>query len=446
MSIATSVQTQEPRGGASTGRVVGMIAEFTDVDAIKAAARKVRDAGYTQWDTHTPFPVHGIDGAMGIQPTKLPVMVFAMGLTGCLVGIGLTWWTNATWHGDYSWVPTFLQGYQYNISGKPAWSFPANIPVIFELTVLFASLTAVFGMFAMNNLPLFHNPIFSVARFARVTNDRFFLSIDATDPKFRTADTQKFLESLHPAHVETYHEQPGTSDLPAAFKWAGIVSICVALIPLSVIFMARNSKSTQPRIHLIQDMDNQEKFKAQSALSVFADGRSNRPRVAGALARGDLHEDSHYWQGLVNGDYATTFPTQNPSIKLTDEFVKRGQQRFNIYCAPCHGFDGRGNGAVAVRAAELGGAWVPPSDLTDDERKTRPVGHLYNTITNGIRNMPPYADQIPENDRWAIVAYVKAIQRSTMGKLEELPPQQREELQRRAGDKAAPTNPRTKQQ
>lgn len=431
MSTATTVEQVQAHSIATEGRVVGVLAEFDTVDQIKSAARKVRDAGYVQWDTHTPFPVHGIERAMGIQTTKLPYLVMAMGMTGCATGIFLTWWTNAAWHADFLFMPNFLRPYQYLISGKPDWSFPANIPVIFELTVLFASLTAVFGMLVRNNLPLFHNPIFTVPRFARVTSDKFFLSIDANDPKFRTADSTKFLESLGSRSVEAYREQPGSSELPAAFKYVGLVATLIALIPLTIVFMARDSRSSQPRIHLIQDMDNQEKFKAQSALDVFADGRSNRPRIEGALARGDLHEDRHYWEGLVNGDYASTFPTQNPAIKLTEEFILRGQQRFNVYCTPCHGYDGHGNGAVNARAVELGGGWVPANDLHDAERKSRVVGHIFNTITNGIRTMPAYGDQIPENDRWAIVAYVKALQRSTMGKLEDLNPQQRTELESR---------------
>ncbi|MFN0136191.1 MAG: quinol:electron acceptor oxidoreductase subunit ActD [Phycisphaerae bacterium] len=438
MSIATAVQQVESHSSSAAGRVVGVLAEFDTVDQIKAAARKVRDAGFTKWDTHTPFPVHGIDREMGIQVTKLPYLVMAMGMVGCATGIFLTWWTNAASQANFTFLPNFIRPYQYMISGKPEWSFAANIPVIFELTVLFAALTTVFGMLGRNNLPLFHNPIFTVPRFARVTTDKFFLSIDATDPKFRTAEATRMLESLGSRHAEAYHEQPGSSDFPVAFKYVGLVATLAALIPLTIVFMARGSFSSQPRIHLIQDMDNQEKFKAQSALDVFADGRSNRPRVAGALARGDLREDRHYWEGIVNNDYATTFPTHNPAIKLTEEFIVRGQQRFNIYCAPCHGYDGSGNGAVNVRAVELQGAWVPANDLHDAERKSRVVGHIYNTITNGIRTMPAYADQIPENDRWAIVAYVKALQRSTMGKLEDLKPQARGELESRGS--ATPTS------
>lgn len=438
MSVAT-VERSQDRPAEAVARVVGLVAEFDSVDAIKAAAARVRDAGYTRFDAHTPFPVHGIDACIGIRPTRLPILVFACGALGCLTGILLTWWTNATSFENFSGVPTFLQGYNYNISGKPAWSFPANIPPIFELTILFSALAAVFGMLVLNNLPLFHQPVLAISRFARVTSDRFFISIDASDPRFRIADTQKLLESAGAHGVETVRELPGSDAPPAFLKHVNLVAALLAIIPLALIWMARNNKSDKPRIHIIQDMDNQERFKYQQATALFADGRASRPRVAGAVARGDNQEDSHYWHGLVNGDYATTFPTHDPRIRISEEFIRRGQQRFEVYCAPCHGYDGRGTGAVNARAVELanangagpGGAWVTAQDLHDADRKARPVGNLFNTITNGVRTMPSYGDQIPVEDRWAIVAYVKALQRSTSGTLDDLPADQRSEMLQR---------------
>src|SRR3954471_21028411 len=113
--------------------LVGVLGEFDNVDKVVRAAQMVRRAGFTRWDVHTPFPVHGIDYAMGIKPTILPWLVLGGGLFGLVGGLVLEWWTNAI-------------DYKYMISGKPIWSLPANIPVAFETTVLIASLTAVFGM------------------------------------------------------------------------------------------------------------------------------------------------------------------------------------------------------------------------------------------------------------------------------------------------------------
>ncbi len=188
-------------------RLVGLVAEFDDVTAVTEAAAKVRDAGYSIWDVHSPFPIHGIDTAMGTKPTILPWLVMGAGLTGCLFGIVMTWWINAVElmpPEPFNWVN--LQGYQYLISGKPLWSIPANIPVIFECTVLFSALTAVFGMLLLNKLPMLYNPLFKLKNFRRVTDDRFFLVIDAGDPKFDEGRTLELLKSTKPLTVETLED------------------------------------------------------------------------------------------------------------------------------------------------------------------------------------------------------------------------------------------------
>jgi hypothetical protein len=165
------------------GELYGYLVELDSVEALVAAAETVRDAGYTRWDAHAPFVVHGLDDAMGIRPTRLPYVVFAAGLTGAAVGIGLQWFTNAF---DYPFL----------ISGKPIFSLPANIPVAFELTILFAAITALIGMLARNGLPQLRHPLFASARFRRSTADRFFISIEADDPLFSPRTTRSLVDSL----------------------------------------------------------------------------------------------------------------------------------------------------------------------------------------------------------------------------------------------------------
>lgn len=167
----------------------GYLVEFENVDQILAAAREVRDEGYTHWDTHTPFPVHGLDGAMGIRRTSLPLFVFGGGLTGCALALLMQWWMNAI-------------NYPFVVSGKPFFSLPANIPIIFELTVLFSAFGAFFGMLMYNRLPEYYHPLFNSERFSRMTTDRFFLSVEAKDPKFDREKTRAFLETLGGVAVE----------------------------------------------------------------------------------------------------------------------------------------------------------------------------------------------------------------------------------------------------
>jgi hypothetical protein len=169
--------------------LVGLLAEYTDVDSIFRAARAVRRAGFSRWDVHSPLPLHGIDHAMGIKPTILPWIVLVMGLTGLASAIALQWYCNA-------------YDYKFLISGKPIWSFPANVPIMFELTVLFSAYTAVFGMLLLNRLPRLYNPLFKHDRFRRATSDRFFVVIDASDPKFDEAQTTRLLRDAGATAVE----------------------------------------------------------------------------------------------------------------------------------------------------------------------------------------------------------------------------------------------------
>lgn len=175
------------------GRLYGYLVEFGTVDEIVAAAEQVRDAGYTRWDAHTPFPVHGLDGAMGIRRTKLPFIVFAAGAAGTVGGIFLQWYTNAF---DYPWL----------VSGKPLFSLPANIPVAFETTILLAAFGALLGMLAMNRLPELYHPLFSSSRFRRATSDRFFISIEAEDPQFDPERTRRLAHDLGGTAVEEVWE------------------------------------------------------------------------------------------------------------------------------------------------------------------------------------------------------------------------------------------------
>ena len=161
----------------------GIVAEFDSARAIYQAAEKTTAQGYTRVDAHTPFPVHGLDKALKQGPSPLGWLVLCGGITGICLAQLMMWWMNGV---DYvMWV-----------SGKTPFAWETTIPITFELMVLLAGITAVFGMFGLNKLPRLHHPIFSHKTFWRVTDDRFFLSIEATDPKFDSVQTVRFLESL----------------------------------------------------------------------------------------------------------------------------------------------------------------------------------------------------------------------------------------------------------
>ena len=392
----------------------GILAEYETPTALVEAAKRVRDAGFKKWDTYSPFPVHGIDPAMGIKPTILPWIVLVAGLTGCAGGLLLQWWTNTY---DYKWL----------ISGKPFFSIPANIPITFEMTILFSAVTTLFAMLILNGLPRPHHPLDFKKRFARVTDDRFFLLIEAIDPKFDEADTRELLEETEPVIIDEVLEDRTTSDkLPKGLVYALIIVSVAALVPFGLIARARASTMRETRIHIIPDMDSQTKYMPQSMLPFYKNNRAMRPQIPGTVAVGQADLDDHFYRGKVDGAWARTFPEQVPTTAAT---VKRGQQRFGIYCTPCHGQAGNGDGMESKRAAALAqGTWVPPSNLNQDYLRTMPVGQLFNTITHGIRNMPAYGPQIPPKDRWAIIMYVRALQRCLKATINDVPEAERGSL------------------
>lgn len=417
-----------PSGSGAAGRadrrdgaLYGVLAEYDTPGELVEAARKVRDAGYTEFDCYSPFPVHGIDEAMGIKRTILPVLVFLGGFTGTCGGLLLQWWCNA-----YNWP--------WNISGKPVWSIPANVPIGFETTILLAVFTSFFGMWIANKLPQVWHPFFRAERFNHVTDDAFLLGIEARDRRFDAEATLRLLSEAGAISVERVHfdPDPATRQMP---KWVTafiVASTAFALIPFAIAAKARTSHSTEPHIHIFPDMDFQPKYKSDTAMDLFGDGRENRGEIAGTVARGSLAEDDTFYRGIehgADGDHWTTkFPQQ---LELSEQLMKRGKNRFEIYCSPCHGYDGRGMGAIPQRVAATGGAWQARNlvDAGNPVAIHMPNGQLFNTISNGYNTMMGYAAQIPHADRWAIVLYVRALQRSQNASLDDIPPDHRSGIQ-----------------
>jgi mono/diheme cytochrome c family protein len=205
------------------------------------------------------------------------------------------------------------------------------------------------------------------------------------------------------------------------------ILIAVGLIPLALAAKARVSPSKLPRVHLVPDMDQTGGFKSQQSNRVFRDGRAMRPYVPGTVARGELDLDDHFYRGKVGEAWAKDLP-----MPLSRELIERGRARYGIFCATCHGMTGNGRGPTTIRAEAPEvmeqGTWTPPTAYDNEQVRNREAGHLFNTITNGIRNMPAYAPQIPVEDRWAIVAYVKALMRAQRSSIDDVPENMRERL------------------
>ncbi len=234
-----------------------------------------------------------------------------------------------------------------------------------------------------------------------------------------------------------------------------IIAVVASWVPFALVAESRTNKDTKPRIHIFQDMDVQPKLKAQASNPVFADQRAMRPRLEGTVARGELADADHYYRGYQTNDdgkpiivktgetsdyqWIADYPEQ---VTVTRQFVERGRERYNIFCAPCHGQSGQGNGMVHVRAEAVGASttgWVAPSDLVGlDSDGTQTYGaakfangKLLHTISHGARSMRGYASQIPIEDRWAIVAYVRALQLSQSASVNDAPIEEIQKLRSR---------------
>ena len=212
--------------------------------------------------------------------------------------------------------------------------------------------------------------------------------------------------------------------IPRPLIWIGIIGAALTLLPLGWIAVSRSTDAPTPRIQVVPDMDNQPKHLAQSTSEFFADGYTARMPVEGTVAR----DESAVFGPRETGKDGEAWVAAIP-VDVDLAFVQRGRDRFDIFCAPCHGLAGRGDGPVARRASERGEAtWVAPTDLSTDAVVARPNGELYGIVKDGIRNMPGYAAQIPVDDRWAIVTYVRALQRSARADLDDVPSAERETL------------------
>jgi mono/diheme cytochrome c family protein len=401
-------------------RVNGVLVEFEDPKTLMKAAETCRDDGWKDWDAHTPFPVHGLDDAMGIRPTILPIVVLGAGLTGLGLAVLMQWWMNAV-------------DYPYLISGKPDFSLPANVPVIFELTVLLSAFACFFGVLIFNKLPNFWNPTQNSERFLRATADRFYIWFDAKDPKFASSLSNGYFDKLGGSFTEEVADDDSSSALPKPFLGIGITVVILSWVPLLYFMVAKHTTSETPPFHVVFDLDDQQHVRAQAFSKFFADGSGNRLPVEGTVARGELRTDDHLHAGKLpgqgEGEFAATFPQQ---IEVNAELLRRGHERYDIYCATCHGYTGHGDGMVHRRASLLGStqgtAWVPPTSIHTEAVMAQPVGYLYDVVKNGIRNMPGYGHQIPVEDRWAIVLYLKALQRAEAVPFDELSPEDQQKL------------------
>lgn len=362
---------------------------FETPDKITHAAKKVADDGYKKFDVNTPYPLHGMNDAMKLPPSKLGYVALVFGLSGTLAAVLTMYWMSAV---DYPIV----------IGGKPLFSFPAYVPIMFEVTVLAASIATVLAMlFVFFKLPNNSHPLQGTGYMNLVSSDKFGIVIQAEDKLFDEEKVKSLLKELGAQNIESvYYDEEEINHKNNIFepKFVGFL-IVTALITSGVTYITLNKLLFMEPFTW---MMTQNKVIPQQRSEFFADGFGMRNPVKGTVARGFLPYP------YKNNPDAAGENLVNP-IPVSKESLKLGQTKFDIYCSPCHGYHAEGD-------SRLRGQFPNPPSLHSEKVRNWSDGRIFHVITEGQNIMPSYASQLSREERWSIINYIRVLERSLNAK------------------------------
>ncbi len=362
---------------------------FNTPDEIIHAVEKTVEAGYRKYDVNTPYPVHGMDSAMKLKPSTLGYFTLVLGLSGAAIAILMMWFTMSV---DYPLL----------IGGKPTFALPAFIPVTFEVSVLLGSLgTVAIMIFFFFKLPNNSHPIHDTEYMKAVSVDKFGIYIEATDKNFDEEKVTAFLKNAGAFRVATvYWDNDEVSYKPRVFDPRFITFLVViGLITSGATYLALNKLAYASPFNF---MMNQDRQNVQSKSVFFSDGFGMRPPVEGTVARGHMPD----MIGKAEDSLWVNF--ENP-LPVTKESLELGKKKYDIYCSPCHGMYAKGD-------SRLRGQFPNPPSLHSEKVRNWKDSQIYLVITSGQNSMPSYAAQMEVNERWAVVNYIRAIQRALNAK------------------------------
>lgn len=364
-----------------TGKLFGITALFDTPDSIIKAAKKVVSEGYRKFDVNTPYPVHGMDPAMGLKKSKLGFVTLFFGFSGTAFILLFMYWTMSV---DYPLV----------IGGKPYFALPAFIPITFEFTVLLASLSTVFGMIiAFFNLPYNDHPLHDTNFMKRVSVDRYGLVILAEDEIFDENKVQGMFKNLGATEIEKVYFPEKVTYPVFDLKFITFL-IIVALAVSGLTYFTLNKFMDMVPFNWMADQD---KVIPQEKSVFFADEFGMREPVEGTVARSYL---PYPFMGIAEPKEYLVNP-----VLPTKESLDLGKRKFLTFCSPCHGNYADGD-------SRLRGQFPNPPSLHTERAINFPDGRIYHVITNGQNAMPSYAAQITRDERWSIVNYIRVLQRA----------------------------------
>ncbi|MHB1049630.1 MAG: quinol:electron acceptor oxidoreductase subunit ActD [Bacteroidota bacterium] len=375
-------------------KLYAVTATFSSPNDIIAAAKGVNKAGYTKYDVHTPYPVHGMDKAMSLPETKLGFTTLAAGIMGAVGMISFTSWVASV---DYPQV----------IGGKPYWSWPAFVPVTYEIAVLLAVLMTVGAMIAFFfKFPNISHPLHDTPYMKKVSADKYGVAIQAEDPKFNEQEVKDLLKSLHGEVENVYYTDEFMNFTPRMFEPRFILLLIgVAIVSAGGGYVTWNKLMYLPPFDWMME---QTKVKPQSVSEFYADGFGMRLPAEGTVARGM----TPYPFTITDKTDSVGALLANPLLP-TPEVLAMGKKKYLTFCSPCHGNFGAGD-------SRLQGQFPNPPTLHSDKVRQWPDGSMYHVISVGQNVMPAYQYQVTREERWAIVHYVRTLQRALNAKESDL--------------------------
>ncbi len=364
-----------------SNKIFGVTALFSSPEAILHAAEKATGAGYKKVDVNTPYPVHGMDGAMKLKRSYLGFVTLTFGFSGTAFILFFMWWA-------------FNISYPLVIGGKPFFPLPAFIPITFEFTVLLGAIATVFGMIAaFFNLPKNSHPLNETDYMRAVAINKFGIVVEASDPLFNEGKISEFFKGLGAEKIETIYwpEEEKFRIFEPKFM---VFLVIVGLVSWGGTYFTLNKLMY---IVPFNWMDKQDKLIPQEKSDFFADEFGMRTPVNGTVARGYI---PYPFMGVDSPKVFLSDP-----LLPTKEVLKLGQKKFLTFCSPCHGNTGDGQG-------RLMGQFPPGPTFHSNAVINMTDGQIYHIITNGRNVMPSYASQITRKERWAIINYIRVLQRA----------------------------------
>lgn len=364
-------------------KLYALTALFDTPDQIMKAADRV-SGEYTNYDVNTPYPVHGMDDAMKLTPSKIGYFTISVGLTCMSLMLYFIYWTNNV---DYPQI----------IGGKPFFAFPTYVPIMFEITILTGAVLSVLMMISLLfKFPNNAHPLHDSGYMKKVASDKYGIYVEAKDKNFEYAKVEALFKELGASSISpVYYDEEETNWKPQTWEPKFVIgTIGIAVFTSFSVYMHMNKVLFLPPFNWMMDQPRAD-YGEES--NFFDDGYSMRVAPAGTIARGYIPYQ------FESPDSAAKYMS-NPTV-ATKENLEIGQKKFLTYCSPCHGNLGEG-------ASRLKGQMPPGPDLRSEMYQNFEDGRFYHTITKGKGIMSGYEAQITREERWAIINYIRVLQKA----------------------------------